>query len=214
MGLCHYLQNGNKFLNKTDPLYFSAIKNSNDMFKDLLKIFKETTESFTLSKNLGQYPTNEIYEDVSIIYILTIAWNIKEFNVVVMFSVACETFYSRLDDIKSVFRRTTKNICRLCDIRSSKIRVCGLFAVDAALPLRLLDANTSESETIGNGELVRGNLPHCFVLPDIPGSWTAFVLDITIFTAQPVISCAMSYPALVVLRSVVRLRNCKAANKA
>ncbi|GBP76661.1 hypothetical protein EVAR_51146_1 [Eumeta japonica] len=105
-----------------------------------------------------------------------------------MFSVACERFYSRLDDIKNncavvldlppeqfgtackvemilreasksesrsrmkskwevrarpshlkgASRNTTKNILRLCEARFSKMRVCGLFAVDAALPLRLM----------------------------------------------------------------------------
>ncbi|GBP83613.1 hypothetical protein EVAR_61227_1 [Eumeta japonica] len=35
-------------------------------------------------------------------------------------------------------RRTAKNILRLYDIRFSKMNVCGLFIVDAALPLRLV----------------------------------------------------------------------------
>ncbi|GBP76652.1 hypothetical protein EVAR_51137_1 [Eumeta japonica] len=152
--------------------------NSINTFKDLFKIFKETVEAFALSSNLVQYPVlsytistfftslvtlqkviewtknakiSEVFGNISVIYILTVAFNIKNFIVVVMFSVACERFYSRLDDIKrncavvldlpleeSVFRKTTKNILRLCDVSSSKMRVCSLFTVDAALPLRLL----------------------------------------------------------------------------
>ncbi|GBP90574.1 hypothetical protein EVAR_56736_1 [Eumeta japonica] len=37
-----------------------------------------------------------------------------------------------------VFRKTIKNLLRLCNVRFSKMRVCGLFTVDAILPLRLL----------------------------------------------------------------------------
>ncbi|GBP74360.1 hypothetical protein EVAR_51544_1 [Eumeta japonica] len=35
-------------------------------------------------------------------------------------------------------RRLAKNVLRLCGARYRKMRACGLFAVDAALPLRLL----------------------------------------------------------------------------
>ncbi|GBP61924.1 hypothetical protein EVAR_44980_1 [Eumeta japonica] len=68
-----------------------------------------------------------------------------------MFSLGCERFNSGLDHIRnkcaiaydssperSISQKTAKNILRLCDVRFSKMRPCGLFAVDAALPLQLL----------------------------------------------------------------------------
>ncbi|GBP83601.1 hypothetical protein EVAR_61215_1 [Eumeta japonica] len=148
------------------------------MFKDLFKIPKELIEAFTLSSNLGQYPIfgyilstfinslmtlqvaigwtknakiDDIYKDASLIYILVAVWNIKNFIMVIVYSVACEKFYSRIDDIKSncalvlnlipqkrASQKAIKNILRLCNVRFSKMRVCGLFIVDAALPLRLI----------------------------------------------------------------------------
>ncbi|GBP68786.1 hypothetical protein EVAR_83519_1 [Eumeta japonica] len=75
----------------------------------------------------------------------------------VLFSAACERFYRRVGDIKNdcavalnehpeqgktillpvrycgVFRKTIKNLLRLCEVRFSKMRVCGLFTVDAIL---------------------------------------------------------------------------------
>ncbi|GBP76651.1 Vacuolar protein sorting-associated protein 73 [Eumeta japonica] len=94
--------------------------------------------------------TSKIYNDISVMYVQAVAWNVKNFIVVTMLSVACEKFYSHLDDNKnkcaevldvsperSAFRKTIKNILRLCNVKS-KMRVCGLFTVDAALPLRLL----------------------------------------------------------------------------
>ncbi|GBP88005.1 hypothetical protein EVAR_60010_1 [Eumeta japonica] len=75
---------------------------------------------------------------------------------VVMFSVACERFYSCLDGTKSAcaailerhpekseYQKTAKNVLRLCNANSAKMRVCGLFTVDAALPLRLMGLSTT-----------------------------------------------------------------------
>ncbi|GBP68784.1 hypothetical protein EVAR_83517_1 [Eumeta japonica] len=36
------------------------------------------------------------------------------------------------------YQKTAKNVLRLCNTNSAKMRVCGLFTVDAALPLRLM----------------------------------------------------------------------------
>ncbi|GBP68783.1 hypothetical protein EVAR_83516_1 [Eumeta japonica] len=45
----------------------------------------------------------------------------------------------RMDEVgDGVSRNVTKNVLRLCDVRFSKMRVCGLFTADAALPLRLM----------------------------------------------------------------------------
>ncbi|GBP61928.1 hypothetical protein EVAR_44984_1 [Eumeta japonica] len=73
-----------------------------------------------------------------------------------MFSVASEKFYYHLEGIKkacaeileqnpgtSEYRKTAKNVLRLCNANSAKMRVCGLFAVDAALPLRLTGLTTA-----------------------------------------------------------------------
>ncbi|GBP90583.1 hypothetical protein EVAR_56745_1 [Eumeta japonica] len=94
---------------------------------------------------------SEIYLEMSIMYILTVAWIFENFVMIIMFSLGCERFYSCLDDIRNkctiaydlspernISRKTAKNILRLCDVRFSKMRPCGLFVVDAALPLRLL----------------------------------------------------------------------------
>ncbi|GBP90580.1 hypothetical protein EVAR_56742_1 [Eumeta japonica] len=94
---------------------------------------------------------NETYYDILVTYILTVIWNIKNLITVVVFSATCDRFYSCLDEIKSnctvaldipheecAYRKTTKNLLRLCNTRSCKMRVCGLFVVDAALPLRLM----------------------------------------------------------------------------
>ncbi|GBP80964.1 hypothetical protein EVAR_54126_1 [Eumeta japonica] len=40
-------------------------------------------------------------------------------------------------------RRMAKNIKRLCDVRYRKFRACGLFSVDAMLPLRLTERITT-----------------------------------------------------------------------
>ncbi|GBP88022.1 hypothetical protein EVAR_60027_1 [Eumeta japonica] len=95
--------------------------------------------------------TNGIYEHISIIHVLSVAWNTKNFLIIVMFSTSCEKFYSSIDGLKhncvvvlnstpekSVSRNVTKNVLRLCDVRFSKMRVCGWFTADAALPLRLM----------------------------------------------------------------------------
>ncbi|GBP83602.1 hypothetical protein EVAR_61216_1 [Eumeta japonica] len=42
------------------------------------------------------------------------------------------------EECKGASQKMTKNILRLCNVRFSKMRVCGLFIVDAALPLRLI----------------------------------------------------------------------------
>ncbi|GBP24953.1 hypothetical protein EVAR_12620_1 [Eumeta japonica] len=64
-------------------------------------------------------------------------------------SAACERFYSRVSELKIAcvcllqkssdvkLRRMAKNVIRLCSVRCEKFRACGLFTVDAALPLRL-----------------------------------------------------------------------------
>ncbi|GBP61926.1 hypothetical protein EVAR_44982_1 [Eumeta japonica] len=40
-------------------------------------------------------------------------------------------------------QKTVKNVLRPCNANSAKMRVCGLFAVDAALPLRLTGLTTT-----------------------------------------------------------------------
>ncbi|GBP83616.1 hypothetical protein EVAR_61230_1 [Eumeta japonica] len=108
-------------------------------------------DNFVLPNSRAYCAISEMYINISIMYVLAIVWNIKNFVLIIVFSLGCERFNSRLDDIRkkctiaydsspgrSVSRKTAKNILRLCNVRFTKMRVCGLFAVDAALPLRLV----------------------------------------------------------------------------
>ncbi|GBP61936.1 hypothetical protein EVAR_44992_1 [Eumeta japonica] len=118
---------------------------------DACGVFKKILKAFSLSSNLVQYQIPDAYSNISFLYALKFIRNLKNISFVVMFSAACERFYCRVDDVKNdcavalnehpqqgAFRKTFKNLLRLCNVRSSKMRLCGLFAVDAALPLRLL----------------------------------------------------------------------------
>ncbi|GBP90584.1 hypothetical protein EVAR_56746_1 [Eumeta japonica] len=98
----------------------------------------------------------DLYSEISLLYLYVIVWIVKKIAFVIMFSVACEKFYCLLDDTKSActaileqnpekseYQKTAKNVLRLCTANSAKMRVCGLFTVDAALPLRLMSLVTT-----------------------------------------------------------------------
>ncbi|GBP78771.1 hypothetical protein EVAR_59561_1 [Eumeta japonica] len=75
----------------------------------------------------------------------------------VLLSVNCERFDCSIEKVKKACvviledtsyeekstRRLAKNVLRLCNVRYSKMRACGLFTIDAGLPLRMLNLITT-----------------------------------------------------------------------
>ncbi|GBP24941.1 hypothetical protein EVAR_12608_1 [Eumeta japonica] len=97
-----------------------------------------------LSLTAGK-PTAEVVISCPYSFFLTA----KELFILMLISAACEKVYTRIEELQRTctvlyekridvaLRRAAKNVMRLCSVRHAKMRVFGLFAVDAALPLRL-----------------------------------------------------------------------------
>ncbi|GBP78772.1 hypothetical protein EVAR_59562_1 [Eumeta japonica] len=88
----------------------------------------------------------------TIVYIM----NLTPLISLIMLSMTCERFdcsvkrvqsacVEMLDDpnCQNSTRRLAKNVLRLCGARYRKMRACGLFAVDADLPLRMVELITA-----------------------------------------------------------------------
>ncbi|GBP78775.1 hypothetical protein EVAR_59565_1 [Eumeta japonica] len=141
--------------------YFTAIRFNSSHFTVCERTVQDLKEDVTtradgrLTKidkiNVSDGESPIIYMDPSILYVLASVWVIRHFVIVTIFSVACEKFYCRVDTIKSIcarilelhpeqteYQKAAKNILRLFNTKFSKLRMCGFFAVDAALPLRLM----------------------------------------------------------------------------
>ncbi|GBP24945.1 hypothetical protein EVAR_12612_1 [Eumeta japonica] len=78
-----------------------------------------------------------------------VVFTTKELFMLILVSATYEKAYSRIEELKTAsaalcenrndvaLRRAAKNVMRLCSVRHAKMRVFGLFTVDAMLPLRL-----------------------------------------------------------------------------
>ncbi|CAH1640555.1 unnamed protein product [Spodoptera littoralis] len=80
-----------------------------------------------------------------------LTWVMKNLVIITFLCVECEKYYSAMKDVKRTCSQMTtserssanqkrfcKNILRVQDATFNKLRVCGLFAVDASLPLRVV----------------------------------------------------------------------------
>uniref|UniRef100_A0A2H1WBH6 SFRICE_022148 n=1 Tax=Spodoptera frugiperda TaxID=7108 RepID=A0A2H1WBH6_SPOFR len=81
---------------------------------------------------------------------ISLTWVIKNLLIITFLCVECEKYYSAIKQVESTCsqmitserssanqRRFCKNIVRVQGATFNKLRVCGLFAVDASLPLRV-----------------------------------------------------------------------------
>ncbi|KAF9799865.1 hypothetical protein SFRURICE_017099 [Spodoptera frugiperda] len=110
--------------------------------------------------------------ELILIIILTQAWNVKNMFILIWFTGTCEKFYAAVRDIQSICvkninakecpvimislstvwkRRACKNIIRVQRTTFKKMSACGLFSVDATLPLQLSSFVTTYA-VIGTGK--------------------------------------------------------------
>uniref|UniRef100_A0A2H1WBG5 Gustatory receptor n=1 Tax=Spodoptera frugiperda TaxID=7108 RepID=A0A2H1WBG5_SPOFR len=81
----------------------------------------------------------------------SLTWVIKNLLIITFLCVECEKYYSAIKQVESTCsqmitserssvnqRRFCKNILRVQGATFNKLRVCGLFAVDASFPLRVI----------------------------------------------------------------------------
>ncbi|KAH9640151.1 hypothetical protein HF086_018393 [Spodoptera exigua] len=81
----------------------------------------------------------------------SLTWVMKNLLIITFLCVECEKYYSAIKEIKWMCTQMTaserssanqktfcRNILRVQDATFKKLRICGLFAVDASLPLRVI----------------------------------------------------------------------------
>ncbi|KAH9640146.1 hypothetical protein HF086_018388 [Spodoptera exigua] len=93
---------------------------------------------------------------VSIFIFIIQVWFLKNIALIAYLSIVCERFYEAIEDVHGSFvmltkrhgrsdtqRRVCKNIERIQRARFKKLNACGVFTVDARLPLDLIRFTTT-----------------------------------------------------------------------
>ncbi|CAH1640556.1 unnamed protein product [Spodoptera littoralis] len=91
------------------------------------------------------------FNDYTLLTFLSLTWVIKNLLIITFLCVECEKYYSAIKEVERTCSQMTtsakasenqksfcKNILRVQHATFNKLRVCGLFAVDASLPLRVI----------------------------------------------------------------------------
>ncbi|GBP89401.1 hypothetical protein EVAR_65047_1 [Eumeta japonica] len=112
--------------------------------KNIMKVFKMVVSAFQISSQDEKLTQSYFTHLVEHIF-----WVLQKFFVIGLLSTYCERLGRRVSELTAASailvdkeiddssRKVAKNVIRLCSVRYGKFSVCGLFPLDAMLPLRL-----------------------------------------------------------------------------
>ncbi|CAH1640557.1 unnamed protein product [Spodoptera littoralis] len=128
---------------------FSNDSSNNIFSKPMFGCYVDITEIFLLVEKT-------FHPMYTLLSFISLTWVIKNLLIITFLCVECEKYYSAIKEVESMCTQMTsserssvnqkrfyKNILRVQDATFKELRVCGLFAVDASLPLRVIEFITT-----------------------------------------------------------------------